>query len=121
EPLLKPSSQSRFGLIPVKDKDGYIWRVDKSKMAVLDLEGQILFEKENPASDHLTFNCFYSNRPVFTIFDQSQDLLIIVDEKGRELTAQPLEATQIPSIEFLSDGKLRVNYVFKNKVSSLVI
>ncbi|HEY5826381.1 MAG TPA: hypothetical protein VIT44_18555, partial [Cyclobacteriaceae bacterium] len=120
EPLLKSSNQSRFGVVSSKDGN-YIWRVDKNKIAILDSDGKTLFEKENPASEHLIFNHFYSRRSVFTIFDKSQDLLLVMDEHGKELTTQPLEATQPPSIEFLPGNKIKVNYVFGNRLNSLII
>jgi hypothetical protein len=120
EPLLKSSNQSRFGLVS-SGNVGYIWRVDKAKFAMLDLEGKLLFEKENPASDHLIFNYFPSSRSVFTVFDKSQELLLILDDTGKELINQPLEATMPPSVQLLPGSKLRVNYVFRNRLSSLVI
>ena len=121
EPLLKSSNQSRFGVVATKDNGKFLWRVDKNKIAIFDSEGKLLFEKENPASEHLIFNHFHSGRSIFTIFDKSQDLLLILDNHGKELTTQPLEATQPPSIEFLSEDKIKVNYVFKNRLSSLII
>jgi len=121
EPLLKSSNEGRFGVVSSKDNGNYIWRVDKNKIAILDAEGKTLFEKENPASEHLIFNHFYSGKSVFTIFDKSQDLILLMDDHGKELTTQPLEATQPPSIEFLPGNKIKINYVFRDRLSSLII
>jgi hypothetical protein len=121
EPLLKTFAQSNFKLIASQEtSQSFISRIDKNKIAVFSQDGKLLFEKENPASEQIEVNSFGEGK-IFSVFDPTQDLLFLLDKNGKELMSQPLDATQIPAIEFLKEDKIRLIYVFNDQLRSLTL
>lgn len=122
EPLLKNYAQNNFKIISSGRNDQYlIARTDKTKIAFFDGDGKLVFEKENPASEQVEFRFFPGRNPVISVFDPSQDLLFLLDGKGKDIIAQPIEASQSPAIEFLSNDKIKVYYVLANQLHSVIL
>jgi hypothetical protein len=121
EPLLKSLPESQFGLLPTQGEQVLISRVDKTKIAVFDNKGNLLFEKQNPLSEQIEFGYFYSSNSIITLFDQSQNLAILYDKAGKEILTQPLETTQPPVIYFSETGRIKVVYSVGNKLLTRLI
>jgi hypothetical protein len=122
EPLLKSSKETHFSLIRTKNKnEDLISGVDKIKVTVFDVKGNLLFEKQNPLSEKIELDYFHSDKSVISIFDRSQNLAILYDKQGHEILSQPLETSQPPVIEFQADGGVKLIYVLRNKLFSKAV
>lgn len=122
EPLLKNYAQSNFKIITSDRNDQHlISRIDKTKIAFFDRDGKLLFEKENPASEQIEFKLFSGKKSIISVFDSSQDLLFLLDTNGKDIIAQPIEASQSPSVEFLSGDKIKVYYVYGSQLHSIIL
>jgi hypothetical protein len=80
----------------------YLYRVDADKIAVFNMEGTIIFEKQNSGSTNFDFQCIetVNNEVVFSFFDVEQKLAQVFDKSGNSLIQIPIESDVIPLFGF---------------------
>lgn len=125
EGLIKRTSATKFSLIKSKDAESFAFlRVDPGKLAVLDPEGRILYEFENPGSTEWELS-YLENRlkeRYYCFYDKYQNFSYFYNDKGQMILSQPIESTQHPALYFDEKSKsLLVYNVFNSRVSQISI
>ncbi len=123
--LLKRTASSNFLLVKSQDDKSFvIVRIDADRIAVLDSNGEMVFEFENPGSDSWEIEFVESrlkNR-FFCFYDRQQNFSFFFDENGRSLINQPLESSLLPTL-FYNDNvqELSIYNVDDSEVSHIKI
>lgn len=123
EQLYRPSSQSRFKLIPEASGNGYIYtRQDANRIAIIDQAGQVLFEKDYLSSGIVSsqFYDFGGGRKLFAVNDPVQSFTYLYDEKGNLVNFKPVETQHEVAIIFYdAQGLYKVYRNYHNDFSIL--
>jgi len=118
-PLVKSSVDSRFAIAPDLTKNSVvISRVDKEKIAVLDLSGTLLFEEANPASEKISLMYFdlAPGLQVHCFWDSTQEFAYVYDQAGKLISGRPFESSVNPLV--IQEGDKSVVYsIFKNRIT----
>lgn len=110
EPLIKTSAQSKFYLVrDSKSQSAVIARVDKTRIAFFNLNGEAIYDIENPFSENVEFAYFHGDAPLTAILDRTQRYLVLLRE-GKIIHGQPLEATVLPAVEMMPNSSLRISF-----------
>jgi hypothetical protein len=108
EVLIKRVGSSVFSLVRSKMEDSYVFlRVDPGKLAILDPDGKIIFENENPGSTSCGLS-YIENRlkeRYYCLYDSQQNFSYIFDSTGQLVLSEPLESTQPPTLNFDEKSK----------------
>lgn len=113
--LLKPTNDSYFKMVRSNTGDSFVMlRIDTRKIAVLNIDGSVIFEVENRGSLQWQLN-YFDNRlheQFYCLHDEQQDFSYIYDNQGKSLVSQPLESTRTPTLYYdEKKGELIVYYV----------
>lgn len=125
EALIKRTSATQFSLIKSREGESFVFfRVDPGKLAILDSDGKIFFEFENPGSTVWELS-YIENRlkeRFYCLYDKYQNFSYLYNDKGRLLLSQPIESTQHPTLYFDEKSKsLLVYNVFNSRVTQISI
>ena len=125
EALIKRTSATKFSLIKSKDSESFVFlRVDTGKLAILDPDGRILLEFENPGSTDWELS-YLENRlkeRYYCFYDKYQNFSYVYNDKGQLILGQPIESTQHPALYFDEKAKLLLIYnVFNSRVTQISI
>ncbi|HEY5690006.1 MAG TPA: hypothetical protein VIS49_00995 [Cyclobacteriaceae bacterium] len=125
EALIKRTGATKFSLIKSKDGESFLFfRVDPGKLAILDPDGKIFFEFENPGSTVWELS-YLENRlkeRFYCLYDKYQNFSYLYDDRGQLLLSQPIDSTQPPALYFDENSKSLVVYnVFNSRVSQISI
>ncbi|MEQ9424807.1 MAG: hypothetical protein RJQ09_10340 [Cyclobacteriaceae bacterium] len=121
EQLYKPSKETQFHTLPDASGQSYLFiRQDDNHLAVLDLNGQILFEKDYIASDKLSWQYynFGGGKEIVIILDGEQEFGYIYNKQGQLINFQPIEASNPVSVlYFTKTDKFRLFKTYQNEFS----
>ncbi len=123
--MLKKAASSRFSLVKSIGSESYVFfRVDPGKIALIDSEGNTLFEIENQGS--LDWKLIYLENSTkdrfYCLYDQQQNFSYFFNPNGRLLLTQPLESTLLPTLHFDEKTKaLSIYNVNNSSVSKVLI
>ena len=125
EVLLKRTGSSQFYLVKSDSENSFaIVRVDPDRIAVLESNGTVMFEFENPGSTQWTVG-YLENRlkeKIFCFYDRQQNFSYFFDHSGNHLLNQPVESTLAPVLYYdEEDKKLSVYNVNDSEISLLSI
>ncbi len=119
--LYKPSAATSFKLIPASSgKSFLILRQDLRRIAILNKNGEVLFEKDYLSSEEMDaqYYSFGTERNFVAITDNSQDFTYLYDISGNLINDQPLQSdTQIEMRYSESDSKFYVYRVYESEFS----
>jgi hypothetical protein len=121
ENFVRSSPDSKFSMLTSPGRPTYwVSRIDRARLSVLDEKGKVIFEKENPGSDHMEASCaeLPSGR-FFLFYDGQQEFTYLFTGQGRPVFARPLEATQLPWVIQKQGGRIGVFVVYKNQVRKI--
>lgn len=117
----KNVQQTTFHLLSSGDQ-AYVLRVDQSKLALLDLNGNRVFEVENPASLAIRPQVvLLKGKPYLFVYDIEQKLVHGYSPEGAALLGLPKEASVEPAIVLSPDQALHVFTVFRSQLSATII
>lgn len=120
EVLLKRTASSEFSLVKSILEDTYVFlRVDPGKLTILDTDGKNLIEIENPGSTNWSLT-YLENRlkeRFYCLYDEQQNFSYYFDFAGKLLLPQPLESTQLPSLNY--DERQKSLSIYNTDESSL--
>lgn len=105
--LFKESAQSNFELIPESQgKDFVFVRNDLGRLAVLDKEGGVLFEKDyvTPKERIVQYYNFGADRKLFVVKNGST--VYLYDQYGKLLNAKPLSSDFPVSVVYFSNDNV---------------
>ncbi|MEP2668467.1 MAG: hypothetical protein ABJH04_05725 [Cyclobacteriaceae bacterium] len=123
EVLLKRSGSTKFSLVKSTAENTYVFlRVDPGKVGILDADGKMLIEIENPGSTQwkLTYLENRLKERFYCLYDEQQNFSYYFDPVGQLLLPQPLESTQLPVLFFDEKQKSLLIYNTNNSSLSLV-
>lgn len=123
EVLLKRSGSTKFSLVKSTAENTYVFlRVDPGKVGILDADGKMLIEIENPGSTQwkLTYLENRLKERFYCLYDEQQNFSYYFDAVGQLLLPQPLESTQLPVLFFDEKQKSLLIYNTNNSSLSLV-
>ena len=117
--LDKPESTTRFALCPdeVAGHTYAIMRQDLDKFALLDEQGNLLFEKDHEAEQALLGQYYdFGDHKFYVITDQGQHRTHIYDSVGKAIHAAPLRNSHEVSLDFSKANRRLVVYsTFKDQ------
>lgn len=116
--LVKSSPDSRFSL-SMSNGRGVISRVDKDRIAILQVSGEVLFERQNPGSGeaYVTYSEAEHGYRIFAFTDPLQEFTYFFNATGEPMMASPLENQGSPAI--LTDkGNVYFYGANKNRIRS---
>ena len=123
EVLLKRSGSTAFSLVKSVAENSYVFlRVDPAKVGILDAEGKVLMEIENPGSTHwkLTYLENRLKERFYCLYDEQQNFSYYFDAIGQLLLPQPLESSLLPVLFFDEAQKSLSIYNSNNSSLSLI-
>ena len=121
--LVKSSVDSKYSLVSSQDGSTcVISRTDKGKIAVLNLDGTILFEAENQGSEKIVLISFSrgQGKALFCFWDIQQEFAYLYDENGKLVSGKPFECSVAPIVAPGKDSQLILFSVYKNRLSQFV-
>ncbi len=108
EQLYKPSKESTFFLVKdALDKTFLLVRREYNTLSFLNINGELLFEKNIIGSENLAVQYYYfsANNQLIIVTDQEQEFTYIFDQSGELLNLEPLESSQPISVLYYSNEK----------------
>lgn len=123
EQLYRPSSQSKFRLIPeASGKDFVLMRQDDNQIAILDKNGNQLFQKDY-LSGSLAVGQFYdfgSGRQLYILHDPSQAFSYLYNEKGDLIHLRPVETEHEVGVLFYeAEGSYKIYRNYRDEFAVL--
>ncbi len=113
EALIKRIGATSFSMVKTNDGESFVFlRVDPGKLAVLDPEGRMLYEIENPGSVEWELS-YLENRlkqRYYCFYDKFQNFSYIITSAGQLMLSQPIESTQHPALYY--DEKMKTLFVY---------
>ncbi len=121
EVLLKNSQDAKFGLLNSRDFEScVIYKLEHGKLALIDIEGNILYETANPLSQDvkMKYYSFGKNRKIVSVFDEEQHLFYLLNVlTGQMLLKRPVSSQCEPDLSFtVESDELQVVYAVENKI-----
>jgi len=125
EALLKKTGFSQFELVKSSSEDSFVFlRTDPGKLGVLDHDGNVIFEIENPGSTNwkLTYVENRLKERFYCLYDMQQHFSYAYDSHGALILPQPFESSQLPTLYFDEKQKsLSIYNVFESSLSLISI
>lgn len=111
--LLKQTTDSQFQIVKSNAGSSFvILRIDAGKIALLDRNGNKIFDVDNPGSFQWQLT-YLENRvrdQFYCLYDEQQNFSYVYNKEGKLMTAQPLESTQPPTLYFDEKKKELIVY-----------
>lgn len=125
EVLLKRISASQFSLVKSVDESSYVFlRVDPGRIAVLNSDGELLFEIENMGSTQWQLTHIENGlkEKYYCLYDRQQNFSYFIDDHGQQLLTQPVESSRMPTLYYDDKSRsLSIYNVFGSSISSIKI
>lgn len=96
EQLYKPSSESKFRMVPdALGRSFVITRQEYNKISLLNTKGELLMEKNIISSGDLgvQYYNFSSDNQITVVTDREQEFAYVYDKGGNQITFEPLESS----------------------------
>jgi len=123
EQLYKPTKETQFFMLPDAQDQSYVFiRKDNNQLAVLDMQGKIIFEKNYLSSNNLQWQYynFGGGKEIIIIIDPDQEFAYLYDKSGNLINYQPLESSfTMGLLYFARTDKLRLYKTFGFEFSIL--
>jgi hypothetical protein len=119
--LPKNSVEARFQLLP-HEGHAFALRLDRGKVALFSLAGDLVFEVQNPGSNQLKAHVvLLQEKPHLILYDQEQQLVHVFGPTGNALLSRPLEASSEPGFSVTPEQAIQLHTVFGSQLSTTVI
>ncbi|MDA0196698.1 MAG: DUF3352 domain-containing protein [Bacteroidetes bacterium] len=123
EQLYKPSKETQFFMLPDAQDQSYLFiRKDNNQLSVLDMKGQVIFEKNYLSSDNLQWQYynFGGGKEIIIIIDKDQEFTYLYNRSGNLINYQPLESSfPMGLLYFARTDKMRLYKTFGSEFSIL--
>ena len=119
--FFKPSKETQFKLLPSTDGKSFIvYRYDRSRLAILDVDDNVIFEKDYLDAD-ITNVQFYNlgvGREVYAISDSKQQYTYVYNHSGELINFTPVNSGfKVGLIDYTSRNKKFIYSVFENNLT----
>jgi len=97
EQFFKPSKDASFWLLPdAQKKTSVVARLEFNKLSMLNTSGEIILENNLISSGSLSVQFYYfaPDNQIFVVLDGEQEFAYIFNQRGEQLTFEPLECSQ---------------------------
>ena len=121
--LYKPTPETQFATLPDALGQSYLFvRKSANRLAIIDMSGEVLFEKDYLSSNDLTWQYynFGGNKEIIIVIDKEQEFAYLYNRNGQLINYQPVETShELGLLYFTSQDKFQLYRVFGNQFSML--
>ena len=121
--LYKPTPDTEFStLIDVMGQSYLFVRKSANRLAIMDSNGEILFEKDYLSSNNLSWQYYNygGNKEIIIVLDKDQEFAYLYSKNGQLINYQPVEASQpVGLLYFTTEDNFRLYKVYGNQFSVL--
>lgn len=121
EQWVKPGKESKFKLVSdVFHRNWVIVRQDLDKIAILDAEGNNIFQQETPTNTSLSiqFYNFGGGNEIYVVNDHEQEFTYLYNKEGKLINSIPLESSFEIGLTYAeSTEKYRAYKTFSNQTN----